>query len=219
MPWIAGCRLLHRDPWVLIVEKPSGLLSQPGLGPAQADSLLSRLQHHEPTLALVHRLDRDTSGLLMLARTSDALSAFSRLFASRRVRKLYVADVCGAPPGSSGCVDLPLARLQTHPPRYGWHPDGRSSQTRWRVQSGRRLWLQPITGRSHQLRAHLAALGCAIQGDPIYAGHDQAESGRMHLHATALSLLHPFTGQRLRCRSAVPFLPPEPLSARPDQAG
>ena len=96
MPWIAGCRLLHRDPWVLIVEKPCGLLSQPGLGPAQADSLLSRLQHHEPTLALVHRLDRDTSGLLMLARTSDALSAFSRLFASRRVRKLYVADVCGA---------------------------------------------------------------------------------------------------------------------------
>ena len=202
--------VLHQDPWLLVVEKPAGLLSQPGLGPALADSLISRLQRQEPGLALVHRLDRDTSGVLLVARTSDSLRAFSALFAARRVHKLYGADVCGSPPGHRGCIDVPLARLQRHPPRYGAHPEGRACRTRWRRSgrdgSSRRLWLQPLTGRSHQLRAHLAALGCPILGDPIYAA-DQgfSTSGRMHLHATALSLRHPFTGERLRCRSAMPF--------------
>ena len=202
--------VLHQDPWLLVVEKPAGLLSQPGLGPALADSLISRLQRQEPGLALVHRLDRDTSGVLLVARTSDSLRAFSALFAARRVHKLYGADVCGSPPGHGGCIDVPLARLQRHPPRYGAHPEGRACRTRWRRSgrdgSSRRLWLQPLTGRSHQLRAHLAALGCPILGDPIYAA-DQgfSTSGRMHLHATALSLRHPFTGERLRLRSPMPF--------------
>ena len=202
--------VLHQDPWLLVVEKPAGLLSQPGLGPALADSLISRLQRQEPGLALVHRLDRDTSGVLLVARTPDSLRAFSGLFAARRVHKLYGADVCGSPPGHGGCIDVPLARLQRHPPRYGAHPEGRTCRTRWRRsgrdESSRRLWLQPLTGRSHQLRAHLAALGCPILGDPIYAA-DQgfSTSGRMHLHATALSLRHPFTGERLRFRSAMPF--------------
>lgn len=202
--------VLHQDPWLLVVEKPAGLLSQPGLGPALADSLISRLQRQEPGLALVHRLDRDTSGVLLVARTPDSLRAFSALFAARRVHKLYGADVCGSPPGRGGCIDVPLTRLQRHPPRYGAHPEGRACRTRWRRSgrdgSSRRLWLQPLTGRSHQLRAHLAALGCPILGDPIYAaGQGLSTSGRMHLHATALSLRHPFTGERLRCRSAIPF--------------
>lgn len=202
--------LLHQDPWLLVVDKPAGLLSQPGLGPELSDSLITRLQRQEPGLALVHRLDRDTSGVLLLARTPESLRAFSALFAARRVHKLYGADVCAPPPGFGGCIDVPLARLQRHPPRYGAHPDGRACRTRWRLSggdpSGRRIWLQPLTGRSHQLRAHLASLGCPILGDPIYAA-DQGRSttGRMHLHATALSLRHPFTGERLRCRSAMPF--------------
>jgi tRNA pseudouridine32 synthase/23S rRNA pseudouridine746 synthase len=210
MQAMADLPVLYRDRWVVVVDKPAGLLCQPGLGPAQLDSLIRRVQRCEPGLALVHRLDRDTSGLLLLARNPEALAAFSGLFAHRRVRKLYVADICTDPPAFAGLIDLPLARLQRHPPRYGEHPQGRASRTRWRVAASagslRRLWLQPITGRSHQLRAHLAALGCPIQGDPIYAA-DQGRSmtGRMHLHATALSLLHPFTGKRLRCRSAVPF--------------
>lgn len=201
---------LYQDPWLLVVEKPAGLLCQPGLGPDLADSLITRLQRQEPTLALVHRLDRDTSGVLLLARTPEALAAFSRLFAERRVQKLYGADLCLPPPGRAGCVEGPLARIQRNPPRYGFHPQGRASCTRWRrvKRSGTppRLWLQPLTGRSHQLRAHLASLGCPILGDPIYAAdHPPAASGRMHLHAAALSLRHPFTGQRLRCRSALPF--------------
>ena len=210
MPSIGGCALLHSDPWLLVVEKPAGLLTQPGLGPALADSLISRLQLEEPGLRLIHRLDRDTSGLLLVARSAEALSAFSMAFAQRCVHKLYVADVWGAPPAGSGVVDVPLARLQRSPPRYGPHPQGRPSRTRWRcaaVAAGdQRLWLQPLTGRSHQLRAHLAALGYPIQGDPIYAPVGEPLSReRMHLHATCLSLRHPFSGERLRCRSGVPF--------------
>ena len=210
MPSIGGCALLHSDPWLLVVEKPAGLLTQPGLGPALADSLISRLQLEEPGLRLIHRLDRDTSGLLLVARSAEALSAFSTAFAQRCVHKLYVADVWGDPPAVSGVVNAPLARLQRSPPRYGPHAQGRPSRTRWRCAAvaagGQRLWLQPLTGRSHQLRAHLAALGCPIQGDPIYAGAGQLLSReRMHLHATALSLRHPFSGERLRCRSVVPF--------------
>ena len=210
MPSIGGCALLHSDPWLLVVEKPAGLLTQPGLGPALADSLISRLQLEEPGLRLIHRIDRDTSGLLLVARSAEALSAFSTAFAQRCVHKLYAADVWGDPPAGSGLVDAPLARLQRSPPRYGPHPQGRPSRTRWRcaagLEGGRRLWLQPLTGRSHQLRAHLAALGCPIQGDPIYASADEPRSrDRMHLHATALSLRHPFSGERLRCRSGIPF--------------
>ena len=206
--------VVHQDPWLLVVEKPAGLLSQPGLGPNQSDSLITRMERVDPAVALVHRLDRDTSGLLLLARTPEALRALSALFACRQVSKLYIADVHGAPPGRGGCVDLPLARLQRQPPRYGVHPEGRWSRTRWRLahqasvltNSHQRLWLQPLTGRSHQLRAHLAALGTPILGDPIYASdRTAAPSGRMHLHASALSLRHPFTGRRLRCRSEVPF--------------
>ena len=210
MPSLGGCPLLYSDPWLLVVDKPAGLLCQPGLGPALADSLISRLQLEEPGLRLIHRLDRDTSGLLLVARCAESLSTFSTAFAHRRVHKLYVADVCADPPALSGVVDAPLARLQRSPPRYGPHPQGRPSRTRWRSwawsDGGRRLWLQPLTGRSHQLRAHLAELGCPIQGDPIYGcPGEPCASGRMHLHATALSLRHPFTGERLRCRSDVPF--------------
>ena len=206
--------VVHQDPWLLVVEKPAGLLTQPGLGPDQADSLITRLHQEDPGLSLVHRLDRDTSGLLLVARSPEVVRVVSGMFASRRVSKLYVADVQGVPPGRGGRVDLPLARLQRFPPRYGFHPAGRPSCTRWRQMKKapivnnphQRLWLQPLTGRSHQLRAHLAALGMPIVGDPIYAlDPSTVPSGRMHLHATALSLLHPFTGERLRCRSAVPF--------------
>lgn len=214
---VAGLPLVHQDPWVLVVEKPEGLLSQPGLGPDAQDSLITRLQQWDSRLALVHRLDRDTSGLLLVARTPEALRACSALFAKRQVRKLYVADVLVAPKGSSGCIDIPLARLQRQPPRYGFHPQGRASQTRWRLASKAglagcmRVWLQPLTGRSHQLRAHLAAQGSPILGDPIYADHlrcvasGASPTSRMHLHALALSFRHPFTGARLRCRSLIPF--------------
>ncbi|WP_369793828.1 pseudouridine synthase [Synechococcus sp. KORDI-100] len=113
-----GLAELHRDDWLLAVEKPAGLLSQPGLGMHQQDSVITRLQRNDPDLQLAHRLDRDTSGVLLLARGQDALRRCNALFARRDVHKLYVADVMGVMRGS-GVIHAPLARLQRHPPRYG----------------------------------------------------------------------------------------------------
>ena len=187
------------DPWLMAVDKPAGLLSQPGLGPEQRDSVITRLQRQEQGLRLVHRLDRDTSGVLLLARSLDALPRLSALFAERRINKLYQADVEGELHGR-GCIASPLARLSRQPPRYGRHPEGRLAVTLWKVRAtcahGTRLWLRPLTGRSHQLRAHLAELGHPIVGDPIYG--DAGRSCRLHLHAHALSFRHPFTQQRVR---------------------
>ena len=188
-----------RDPWLIAVDKTAGLLSQPGLGPKQSDSVITRLQQQEQGLRLVHRLDRDTSGVLLLARSADALRRLSALFAERRINKLYQADVEGALPGR-GCIASPLARLSRQPLRSGSHPEGRLALTLWRVRTAgahsTRLWLRPLTGRSHQLRAHLAERGHPIVGDPIYG--DAGRSCRMHLHAQALSFRHPFTQQRVR---------------------
>ena len=192
---------LHRDPWLLVIEKPSGLLSQPGRGAHQQDSVITRLQQQDRELRLVHRLDRDTSGVLLLARGLESLRRCSDLFARRLVHKLYLADVVGRLLGS-GSITTPLARLERLPPRYGAHPAGRAAQTRWRCQlvntDVTRLWLMPLTGRSHQLRAHLAGLGHPIVGDPIYG---DVNGSRLHLHAVALGFRHPFTGRRCRVRS------------------
>ena len=190
--------VLHRDDWLLVVLKPSGLLSQPGRGPELQDSLISRVQRLDADLQLVHRLDRDTSGLILLARGRESLRRCSALFAERRVSKLYEAEVRGRLRGR-GRIENRLARLQRNPPRYGSHPEGRRAVTLWRTRSLRhgstQLWLRPITGRSHQLRAHLAELGHPILGDPIYA---ENPVGSLRLHACALALTHPFTGERLR---------------------
>ena len=183
----------------MAVDKPAGLLSQPGLGPEQSDSVISRLQQQEQGLRLVHRLDRDTSGVLLLARSADALRRLSALFAERRINKLYQADVEGELHGC-GCIASPLARLSSQPPRYGSHPKGRLALTTWRVRAAgptsTRVWLRPLTGRSHQLRVHLAEQGNPIVGDPIYG--NAGLSCRLHLHAQALSFRHPFTCQRIR---------------------
>ena len=197
--WTAdGYSVLHCDDWLVVVTKPSGLLSQPGRGAHLQDSLITRLQRVESDLHLVHRLDRDTSGLVLLARGLESLRRCSALFAARKVSKLYEAEVSGALQGS-GRIDSRLARLERDPPRYGVHPDGRSSLTLWRVRrrgtNTTRLWIRPLTGRSHQLRAHLSGIGHPILGDPIYG--EQIE-GPMRLHARALGFVHPFTGRRIR---------------------
>jgi tRNA pseudouridine32 synthase/23S rRNA pseudouridine746 synthase len=138
------------------------------------------------------------------------LKLLGGLFADRNVHKLYTADVHGHPTACSGTVRLPLARLSAHPPRYGPHRDGRSCLTLWRcaqLGSARsRLWLVPRTGRSHQLRAHLAAIGLPVIGDPIYAASELGSSlDRLHLHALGLSFSDPFSGQRIRVRSSLPW--------------
>jgi tRNA pseudouridine32 synthase/23S rRNA pseudouridine746 synthase len=209
MPAELEPELIHADPWLLALAKPSGLLSQPGLGPELADSLLGRALRRWPGVRLVHRLDRDTSGLILLARDADTHRALSRLFAERRVRKAYLARVRGVPRAAGGRIALPLARIATRPPRYAVVPQesgGKAALTRWRTlqrdPAGRwsTLLLQPRSGRSHQLRVHLAALGHPILGDPLYG--DPTAAPRLQLHALGLALRHPRTGAHLRLRCA-----------------
>ena len=209
MPVDQAIAVVHVDPWLLVVHKPSGLLSQPGRGPALADSLLTRLQCHWPELLLVHRLDRDTSGLLLLARDPHTHRRLSTAFAERRVHKAYLAVVEGTMGATAGRIDEPLARwataTATAPPRYGPVPvglGGKPALTRWRLLGARGqrslLLLVPHTGRSHQLRVHLASVGHPIVGDPIYGL--EGASGRLMLHGLGLRLRHPHTARALRLR-------------------
>jgi tRNA pseudouridine32 synthase/23S rRNA pseudouridine746 synthase len=205
------CCVLYADPWLLALLKPSGLLSQPGLGPELADSLISRAQERWPEARLVHRLDRDTSGLILLARDATTHRALSAAFAERRVRKTYLAVVQGLPADRGGVINQPLARIATRPPRYGVVPleqGGKPALTRWRVlrrfEGSSLLLLQPRTGRSHQLRVHLADLGHPVLGDPLYGDTlygDTVPAPRLQLHAAGLQLLHPATGKPLHLRS------------------
>ena len=197
--------VVHADPWLVAVVKPAGLLSQPGLGPDGADCLLRRLAPRWPELRLAHRLDQATSGLLLLARDPGTHRALSRAFAERRVGKTYLARVRGCPCCRGGRMEQPLARLSSRPPRYGAVPverGGKPALTRWRLlMPGPRsslLLLAPHTGRSHQLRVHLALLGHPILGDGLYG---EPAPGAMRLHATGLRLRHPVTGGLLRLRS------------------
>ncbi|MFQ6540218.1 RluA family pseudouridine synthase [Aphanothece stagnina] len=200
---MAPVALVHADPWLLAVDKPPGLLSQPGLGPQLRESLLGQVQRRWPTAQLVHRLDRDTSGLLVLALDPLSHRNLSLQFQQRRVRKAYLAEVQGEVRGCSGRIDAPLARLTARPPRYGVVPEGKAALTRWRLLARgpgwSRLLLQPRTGRSHQLRVHMAWLGHPILGDPLYG---PGYPGRMRLHAWGLQLRHPHSGAPLRLRCA-----------------
>jgi tRNA pseudouridine32 synthase/23S rRNA pseudouridine746 synthase len=208
--------IVHRDDRLLVLEKPSGLLAVPGRGPDLQDCLARRVQELFPTALVVHRLDRDTSGLMLMALDAAAQRDLSRQFEQRHVKKHYRCIVRGVPERSSGLVDLPIARDPARPPRYQIdHETGRPSQTHWRVLERlgdrARLDVEPITGRSHQIRLHLATLGHPILGDPLY-GDDETRADcetslapRLLLHATLLAVTHPADGQRVEWRSVCPF--------------
>ncbi|MCE4555138.1 pseudouridine synthase [Pelomonas cellulosilytica] len=182
-------RIVHVDDRLVVVDKPSGLLSVPGR--LEADCASVRVQALYPDALVVHRLDQATSGLLLFARGAKAQRELSADFAGRRVGKTYVAIVAGGLQGD-GLIDLPLAADWPNRPRQQVdHEHGKPSQTRWRVLGAAgphtRVVLEPITGRSHQLRVHLAALGHAILGDALYAPPDiAAASPRLLLHASEL---------------------------------
>ena len=211
--------ILHQDAQVLVVDKPPGLLSVPGKLEGRQDCLESRLRRAYPNSLLVHRLDCDTSGVMIFARSKAAQGFLGQEFEKRRARKTYVAVVTGEVLGESGHIDLPLgADWPNRPRQMVDHDTGRPAQTDWQVIARREgstvLRLHPLTGRSHQLRVHLLSLGHPIQGDPIYDPFRARNFPRLMLHAESLSLHHPATGQWVTYASPCPIhfgeiLPPE----------
>ncbi len=200
--------VLHEDYEVLAVDKPEGLLSVPGKGAHLSDCLLSRVQAAFPTALLVHRLDRDTSGVMMFALTPHAQRFLSKEFEDRRARKTYVARVAGRLEPKIGAVDLPLiVDWPNRPLQMVCHDTGKPSLTEYRVlkaaedESRVRLW--PRSGRTHQLRVHMLALGHPILGDPLYA--PDAAFSRMMLHAEELRINHPESGRGMSFRAKAPF--------------
>jgi tRNA pseudouridine32 synthase/23S rRNA pseudouridine746 synthase len=207
---------LFVDDTLLVVDKPSGLLAVPGRGADKQDCLAARVQACYPDALIVHRLDQGTSGLMVMARGTAAQRALSKAFAAREVAKRYIAVVAGrlaAPAEAWGVIDLPiLVDWPRRPLRIVDPIHGKPSVTRWRVlgydDSGAntRVELEPITGRSHQLRLHLRELGHPILGDTLYAPpRVQAMAGRLLLHAWSLRFAHPLTGEGLAFDCAVPF--------------
>ncbi|MFM9024494.1 MAG: RluA family pseudouridine synthase [Planctomycetaceae bacterium] len=198
--------IIHRDARLIVLDTPSGLLAVPGRGPDLQDCLAARVHREFPAALVVHRLDRDTSGLLLMALDAEAQRHASRQFEARTVRKVYRCVVSGAPAADEGLVDLPIGRDLARPPRYRIdHDHGRPSQTRWRVLERRGdtalLEVAPLTGRSHQIRLHLAVIGHPILGDPLYADEFALRGApRLLLHATELALAHPDERDLARAR-------------------
>lgn len=210
-----GLDLIWADDHVIVVNKPSGLLSVPGRGEAYADCMASRVQQRYEDALVVHRLDMDTSGLLLFGRGKDMQRVFSELFLHRQVSKRYVALLHGLLQPDEGLIDLPLIADWPNRPRQKVdHEVGKPSQTRFQVISRddlaqqTRVALEPLTGRSHQLRVHSLALGHPIVGDPLYGPQSVSQAhpvARLCLHAEMLSMPHPVTGELLHCESPCPF--------------
>lgn len=184
-------RVLHADDRLVVTDKPAGLLSVPGR--TEPDCASARVQALYPDALIVHRLDQATSGLLLFARGPQAQRELSADFAERRVGKRYVAIVAGCMVGD-GLIDLPLGADWPNRPRQQIDLErGKPSQTRWHASGHEgdhtRVTLEPLTGRSHQLRVHLAHLGHAILGDTLYASPEiAAASPRLLLHASELHI-------------------------------
>ncbi|MGD9833866.1 MAG: RluA family pseudouridine synthase [Piscinibacter sp.] len=203
--------ILHLDDALIVADKPAGLPTVPGRPVELHDCLWHRVRGSVPDALVVHRLDMATSGLVLFARGIEAQRRLGRAFAQRDVGKTYVAVVSGELADQAGEIDLPLAADWPNRPRQKVDRDtGKPSLTRWRVlvrEPGRtRLALEPLTGRSHQLRVHLAAIGHPILGDTLYADeHTAAAAPRLLLHASALAFAHPLDTRPMRFESAPPF--------------
>ncbi|MFG6529607.1 MULTISPECIES: pseudouridine synthase [unclassified Sulfitobacter] len=202
--------ILHEDAEVLLVDKPSGLLSVPGKGEHLADCLITRVQAVFPQALLVHRLDRDTSGVMIFALTPHAQRHLGLQFEKRMTRKTYIARVWGVPAEKSGSVDLPLiVDWPNRPRQMVCHETGKPAQTDWKMVKNdgetARLRLFPKTGRSHQLRVHMLALGHPILGDPFYATGPARDFPRLMLHSEELRFNHPQGGASTKVRAKAPF--------------
>ena len=206
--------ILHEDAQIVAVNKPAGLLSVPGRGEHLADCLLSRVKAAFPDALLVHRLDRDTSGVIVFALTPHAQRSLSMQFEQRATKKTYVARLWGRLEPKAGTVDLPLiVDWPNRPRQMVCHDTGKPAVTDWKVMKyaslpdgeETRVRLLPKTGRSHQLRVHMLALGHPILGDPLYAEGAAAAFPRLMLHSEELRINHPEGGVSLKLRARVPF--------------
>jgi tRNA pseudouridine32 synthase/23S rRNA pseudouridine746 synthase len=205
-------RVIYQDEHLLVVNKPAMLLTVPGRHPDNQDCLIHRLQLEFPTAAVVHRLDYDTSGLLIIPLHKAVLSAISKQFQARTIQKHYLAVVSGQLAKAKGRIDLAIAPDAEQRPRYKICPDGKSSVTDYQLLAYdpatdcSRVQLSPVTGRSHQLRLHMMALGHPIIGDPFYAPTESLiKSKRLLLHAGWIRFQHPITLKKLECRSEAEF--------------
>jgi tRNA pseudouridine32 synthase/23S rRNA pseudouridine746 synthase len=203
--------LVFVDEHLVVLDKPAGLLAVPGRGAGKQDCLAQRARALWPDTLVVHRLDMATSGLFLMARGLAMQRRLGRAFEDRQVGKVYVAVVAGALEGESGTIDLPLAADWPRRPAQKVDSDhGKPSVTHWRVlarEAARtRVALEPATGRTHQLRVHLQAIGHPILGDALYAPAAVRElAPRLLLHATRLALAHPADGEPLVFESQAPF--------------
>jgi len=202
--------IVFQDAAIIVANKPAGLLSVPGKNAGREDCLTARLQAQFWDALLVHRLDCDTSGLIIYARTKQAQGFLGQEFEKRRAEKTYIARVWGVPVPREGVMDLPIGPDWHDRPRQMIDAEnGRPAQTFWRVLGDdghtARMELHPKTGRSHQLRVHMQALGHPILGDPIYASGPALAFPRLMLHAEALALHHPSTGEWVAFTAPAPF--------------
>ena len=212
----ADVQAVHEDADLLVLQKPAGLLCVPGRGPDKQDCLSARAQQHWPGALIVHRLDQATSGLVLMARHIDAQRRLSHAFAERQVHKRYQAVVWGllaAQEGTWNEINLPIAAdWERRPLRVIDAAHGKPSLTRWRLlghhpaNGTSRIELEPVTGRTHQLRVHMAAIGHPILGDALYAPAEvQTLAPRLLLHASHLAFAHPSTGDAVALEWAADF--------------
>lgn len=203
--------ILHRDGHLIVLNKPSGLLSVPGKHIEHKDCLESRVQAEFPSATTVHRLDMETSGILVMALTKQAHRYISRGFEDRKTDKSYIARVDGVVASDEGSIDLPLICDWPNRPRQMVdHESGKSALTHYKVMEreakATRLALYPVTGRSHQLRVHCLSMGHEILGDPLYGRDDTINAAdRLQLHATSLTIFHPESHEKITFNSPVPF--------------
>ncbi|MCL1146750.1 RluA family pseudouridine synthase [Shewanella sp. 10N.261.52.F9] len=207
IPWL-DIRYIDRD--IIVINKPSGLLSNPGIAEYTHDCALTRLQQRYKDAILVHRLDCATSGIMVFARNKKAESSLKTQFQNRQTAKTYIAEVQGLLSEQTGVIDLAIAADKVNPPKQMITETGKSAITHYQVlqqNDGNSLVeLKPVTGRTHQLRVHMLALGHAILGDDFYGDESVINAAeRLRLHAQSLCFTHPYSGKTMDFNSKHPF--------------
>ena len=207
IPWL-DIRYVDRD--IIIINKPSGLLSNPGIADYTHDCALTRIQQRFKDAILVHRLDCATSGIMVFARNKKAESNLKTQFQDRKTQKTYIAEVCGHLTDEQGVIEQPIAADKANPPKQQVSDTGKVAITYYETLEVRAnstlLALKPVTGRTHQLRVHMLAIGNPILGDDFYAvKHIVDAAPRLKLHAQSLSFTHPYSGKQVHFSSHCSF--------------